>query len=121
MKVDLHVHSKYSTRPSQWVLQKLNCPETSPNPCASMRKPGVCMGLVTISDHNRIEGALSIARPAGHIYQRRSDFVFSRRPLQSSASWSSTSMRPSTGNSNGYAKTCMIWWTTCDRNGCTMP
>jgi len=24
LKIDLHVHSKCSTRPSQWILQKLN-------------------------------------------------------------------------------------------------
>ncbi len=62
MKIDLHVHSKYSTRPSQWVLQKLNCPESFTEPMRiyeEAKRKG--MGLVTISDHNRIEGALSIA------------------------------------------------------------
>jgi len=62
MKIDMHVHSKYSTRPSQWVLQKLNCPESFTEPMRiyeEAKRKG--MGLVTISDHNRIEGALSIA------------------------------------------------------------
>jgi glycosyltransferase involved in cell wall biosynthesis len=62
MKIDLHVHSKFSTRPSQWVLQKLNCPESFTEPMRiyeEAKRKG--MGLVTISDHNRIEGALSIA------------------------------------------------------------
>jgi len=66
MKIDLHVHSKYSTRPSQWVLQKLNCPESYTEPMRiyeQARRKG--MGLVTISDHNRIEGALSIAHLPG--------------------------------------------------------
>ena len=66
MKIDLHVHSKFSTRPSQWVLQKLNCPESFTEPqriYEEARRKG--MGLVTISDHNRIEGALSIAHLPG--------------------------------------------------------
>ncbi|MHC1711193.1 MAG: glycosyltransferase [Solidesulfovibrio sp.] len=66
MKIDLHVHSKFSTRPSQWVLQKLNCPESFTEPMRiyeEARRQG--MGLVTISDHNRIEGALSIAHLPG--------------------------------------------------------
>ncbi len=66
MKIDLHVHSKFSTRPSQWVLQKLNCPESFTEPLRiyeEARRKG--MGLVTISDHNRIEGALSIAHLPG--------------------------------------------------------
>lgn len=32
MKIDLHVHSKYSKRPSQWVLQKISCPESFTEP-----------------------------------------------------------------------------------------
>jgi glycosyltransferase involved in cell wall biosynthesis len=66
MKIDLHVHSRFSTRPSQWVLQKLNCPESFTEPQRiydEARRKG--MGLVTISDHNRIEGALSIAHLPG--------------------------------------------------------
>jgi glycosyltransferase involved in cell wall biosynthesis len=60
--VDLHVHSKFSKRPSQWILQKIGCPESFTEPLdiyriAKMRG----MNLVTITDHNRIEGALAIA------------------------------------------------------------
>ena len=52
MKIDLHLHSKFSTRPSQWVLQKLNCPESFTEPLRiyeEARRKG--MGLVTITDH----------------------------------------------------------------------
>jgi len=62
MRIDLHVHSKFSTRPSQWVLQKINCPESFTEPrriYQEARRKG--MSLVTITDHNRIEGALEIA------------------------------------------------------------
>ena len=62
MKIDLHVHSKYSTRPSQWVLQKLGCQECYTEPQTLYRlakKRG--MSLVTITDHNVIDGCLEIA------------------------------------------------------------
>ena len=62
MKIDLHVHSRFSKRPSQWVLQKISCPESFTNPMLvynTAKAKG--MSLVTISDHNTIEGALEIA------------------------------------------------------------
>ncbi len=62
MKIDLHVHSKFSTRPSQWVLQKLGCQECYTEPQTLYRlakKKG--MSLVTITDHNVIDGCLEIA------------------------------------------------------------
>jgi hypothetical protein len=62
MKIDLHVHSKYSRRPSQWVLQKLGCHEcyTEPSRLYDIAlKRG--MEWVTITDHNTIAGCLDIA------------------------------------------------------------
>ncbi|WP_243439523.1 glycosyltransferase [Fundidesulfovibrio soli] len=62
MKIDIHVHSKHSTRPSQWFLQKLGCPESFTEPARLYeiaRRRG--MGMVTITDHNTIAGALEIA------------------------------------------------------------
>jgi glycosyltransferase involved in cell wall biosynthesis len=62
MKADLHVHSKHSKRPSQWVLQKIDCPESFTEPLLIYRiarKRG--MNLVTLTDHNTIDGALEIA------------------------------------------------------------
>jgi len=62
MKADLHVHSKYSRRPSQWVLQKLGCPESFTDPerlYRIAREKG--MSLVTLTDHNTIDGCLEIA------------------------------------------------------------
>ncbi len=62
MKVDLHVHSKFSKRPSQWILQKIGCPESFTEPThlrdIAIRKG---MSMVTITDHNTIEGILEIA------------------------------------------------------------
>jgi hypothetical protein len=66
MQADLHVHSRYSTRPSQWFLQKIGCPESFTEPLhlyQIARRRG--MTLVTITDHNRIDGALEIAHLPG--------------------------------------------------------
>lgn len=66
MKIDLHVHSKHSKRPSQWILQKLGCPESFTEPThlyRVAREKG--MSLVTITDHNTIDGCLEIADRPG--------------------------------------------------------
>lgn len=62
VRVDLHVHSKYSTRPSQWILQKLGCPESFTEPLKIYdRALARSMNMVTITDHNTINGSLEIA------------------------------------------------------------
>jgi glycosyltransferase involved in cell wall biosynthesis/predicted metal-dependent phosphoesterase TrpH len=62
LKADLHVHSKYSKRPSEWFLRKIGCAESYTDPITLYtiaRKRG--MDLVTITDHNTIAGSLEIA------------------------------------------------------------
>jgi glycosyltransferase involved in cell wall biosynthesis len=62
MRADLHVHSKYSKRPAEWILQKLGCPESFTEPIQVYKiakEKG--MSLVTITDHNTISGCLEIA------------------------------------------------------------
>ena len=62
MRIDVHVHSKYSKRPSQWILKKLGCPESFTEPLRLYQiAKGLGMTHVTISDHNTIDGALEIA------------------------------------------------------------
>jgi glycosyltransferase involved in cell wall biosynthesis len=61
-KVDLHVHSSHSNKPSSWTLRKFNCPESYTKPefiYNTALKKG--MQHVTITDHNSINGALEIA------------------------------------------------------------
>ncbi len=61
-KADLHVHSRFSNKPSIWALKKLNCPESYTTPASIYRialENG--MDFVTITDHNTINGALEIA------------------------------------------------------------
>ena len=62
MRIDLHVHSRFSKRPSQWVLQKLGCAESFTTP-EQIYTIATAKGMthVTITDHNVIDGALAIA------------------------------------------------------------
>ncbi len=62
LKADLHVHSRYSKRPSQWILRKLGASEsyTDPLELYALAK-GKGMDLVTITDHNTLAGSLEIA------------------------------------------------------------
>ena len=60
-KADLHVHSKYSNRPSEWFLQKLGAAESYTEPETIYREAKARgMDFVTITDHNSIKGALEI-------------------------------------------------------------
>ena len=65
-RCDLHVHSKYSDRPSEWFLRRMGTPESFVEPrdvYRNARQKG--MDFVTISDHNCIRGALEIAHLPG--------------------------------------------------------
>lgn len=62
MKVDLHLHSRYSDRSADWLFRRFNFPDSYSEPralYAQLRARG--MGLVTLTDHNRIDGCLEIA------------------------------------------------------------
>ncbi|MFW5802958.1 MAG: hypothetical protein ACOCWJ_03475 [Verrucomicrobiota bacterium] len=60
-KADLHVHSKYSCRPSEWILRRIGAPESFVEPEEVYRRAKANgMDFVTISDHNCIDGALEI-------------------------------------------------------------
>jgi glycosyltransferase involved in cell wall biosynthesis len=65
-RADLHVHSKYSNRPSEWFLRRIGAPESFMEPTEvynACRAAG--MDYVTISDHNSIGGAMEIAHLPG--------------------------------------------------------
>ncbi len=65
-RADLHVHSKHSNRPTEWLLRQAGAPESFSEPRAIHRR---CrergMDFVTISDHDAIAGALEIAHLPG--------------------------------------------------------
>lgn len=58
-KVDLHVHSRYSEHPSEWFLQRIGASESYTEP-ETVYRTAIERGMdfVTLTDHNRIEGAL---------------------------------------------------------------
>lgn len=60
-KVDLHVHSAFSERPSEWFLQRLGARESYIDPeeiYRNAKREG--MDFVTITDHNTIDGVLRL-------------------------------------------------------------
>ncbi len=65
-RADLHVHSKHSSKPSEWILRQLRAPESYTEPREIYR---LCrergMSFVTVSDHDSVEGALEIAHLPG--------------------------------------------------------
>jgi hypothetical protein len=65
-RADLHVHSKHSSKPSEWILRQFRAPESYTEPLDVYR---LCrergMDFVTISDHDCIDGALEIAHLPG--------------------------------------------------------
>ncbi len=65
-RADLHVHSRYSQLPSSWILKKIGCFESYTEPgylYQALKRRG--MDLVTITDHNSIQGCLEIAHLQG--------------------------------------------------------
>ncbi|MGC8769039.1 glycosyltransferase [Calditerrivibrio sp.] len=61
IKADLHVHSKYSRKPSEWFLRKIGAAESYTEPetlYSKLKDKG--MDLVTITDHNTIKGCLKL-------------------------------------------------------------
>jgi len=65
-RVDLHVHSKHSNRPTEWLLQRVAAAESYTEPLEVYRKARARgMDFVTISDHDTIDGALEIAHLPG--------------------------------------------------------
>ncbi len=65
-RADLHVHSKYSDRPSEWFLRRIGAPECFVEPLDVYRRAKARgMQYVTIADHNCISGALEIGHLPG--------------------------------------------------------
>ncbi len=65
-RADLHVHSKASNRPTEWILRQFGAPESFTEPREVYR---LCrergMDFVTLSDHDTVAGALEIAHLPG--------------------------------------------------------
>ncbi len=62
MKADLHLHSRFSDRSAEWLFRRFDFPDSYSQPRAlydTLRERG--MDLVTLTDHNTLDGALEIA------------------------------------------------------------
>ena len=66
MRADLHLHSRYSDRPAEWLFRRFDFPDSYSDPrtlLAQLRAAG--MDAFTLTDHNRIDGCLEIAEEPG--------------------------------------------------------
>ena len=62
MKVDLHLHSRFSDRSADWLFRRFEFPDSYSEPrdlYATLRKRG--LDLVTLTDQNTLDGCLEIA------------------------------------------------------------
>jgi glycosyltransferase involved in cell wall biosynthesis len=60
-RCDLHIHSKFSARSEDWLFRRFDFPDSCTEPAelyAQLRERG--MDLVTITDHDSIDGCLAI-------------------------------------------------------------
>jgi glycosyltransferase involved in cell wall biosynthesis len=65
-RADLHLHTRHSSRASDWLLRKVNFPASCSDPkilYRGLRAAG--FDFVTFTDHNTIEGCLEIAGQPG--------------------------------------------------------
>lgn len=61
-KADLHLHSRHSNRSAEWVFRRLGMPDSYAEPRAAydaLRRKG--MDFFTLTDHNTLDGCLSLA------------------------------------------------------------
>ena len=83
MKADLHLHSRFSDRSADWLFRRFNFPDSYSQPRAlydTLRERG--MDLITLTDHNTIDGGLENRRLARCVPERGSHRLFPGRPLQ---------------------------------------
>lgn len=62
MKVDLHLHSRFSDRSADWIFRRFDFPDSYSRPRA-LYDAALARGmdLFTLTDHNTLDGALQIA------------------------------------------------------------
>ena len=76
-KIDLHLHTRYSKRSSEWLLRRLGLPASMSEPLElykKLRQAG--MDFVTFTDYDSIEGCLEIAHLKGVFLSEQVSAVF---------------------------------------------
>ena len=67
-RVDLHIHTRHTTRAEEWLMRKLDFPASLSDPRTTYRRLREAgMKFVTFTDHNTIAGCLEIADMPGVI------------------------------------------------------
>jgi glycosyltransferase involved in cell wall biosynthesis len=62
LRVDLQLHSRFSDRPTEWILRRLGMPQSYSEPEMLYRQLDQAgMTFKTITDHNRLDGGKAIA------------------------------------------------------------
>ena len=62
VRIDLHVHSRFSSRPYSWFLRSAHSAECYTDPATVYKTAKLRgMNLVTLSDHDTIDGAVELA------------------------------------------------------------
>jgi glycosyltransferase involved in cell wall biosynthesis len=62
LRLDLQLHSRFSDRPTEWILRRLGMPQSYSQPETLYRKLDEAgMAFKTITDHNRLDGCKAIA------------------------------------------------------------
>ena len=71
IKIDLHVHSKFSGHASEWFLKKIGANESYIEPEAVYRL-AIANGMkfVTLTDHNEIQGSLELIEKQKQIEEK---------------------------------------------------
>ncbi|MFM8230608.1 MAG: glycosyl transferase, partial [Chthoniobacterales bacterium] len=65
-RVDLHLHTRYSARATDWLLRKVDFPASCSDPMELYRAlRGKGFDFVTFTDHDTIDGCLAIAGQPG--------------------------------------------------------
>ncbi|HEY5036573.1 MAG TPA: PHP domain-containing protein, partial [Chthoniobacterales bacterium] len=60
-RCDLHLHSKFSDRSEEWLFRRFDFPDSNSNPAELYAKAKAAgMDFVTITDHDTIDGCLTI-------------------------------------------------------------
>lgn len=82
-RCDLHLHSKYSDRSEDWLFRRLDFPDSYSDPHelhARAKEAG--MDFVTITDHDTIDGCLTIAALAGTFLSEQVTTYFPQDPCK---------------------------------------
>ena len=110
VRIDLHVHSRFSSRPYSWFLRSAHSAECYTEPATVYKTAKLRgMNLVTLSDHDTIDGALELAALGPDTFI--SEEVSARFPEDGCIVHTivSTSRRRSTARFSRCAAMCTSW------------